>query len=450
MSDLHDIAARLDRLPSHSTWHAKIAAILGTVVFCDCFIQYVGSSMLTDLLKSGWSTLELNTLSISLTMLGYAIGSFVGGVVADRYGRRKGLIGSTAVFTTFVFVAAASPSMECLIACRLGMGVGLGAALTISYGCLPEYTPSRARGYYAGLVGLIGNFSPPLGCFCVVVLTPIVGWRVIYVLLGVMGLIALVSTVRFFSESPRWLASCGKAAEADDVVSGIEKSFLKEGISLSRIRCYTATREERANFTVVTLLKRPFRRRLIVVSCALFTMNMLVYTVTNWTPAILAMQGWDTSLSLGVTGVILLGAPFGILLLVVFADKHGRKLGLIVGLVILAVLSAVWSVTPLSLTPEVVLLGFVLCACLYYYALLVCSVYVGELFPTEIRMTGVGISNAIGRTASILSPYLVVSVLDSFGLGAVYIGCSVACLVTALVVGLLGIETRYRPLEDIS
>lgn len=78
------------------------------------------------------------------------------------------------------------------------MGIGLGAALTISYGCLPEYTPSRARGYYAGLVGLIGNFSPPLGCFCVVVLTPIVGWRAIYVLLGVMGFIALVSTVRFF------------------------------------------------------------------------------------------------------------------------------------------------------------------------------------------------------------------------------------------------------------
>lgn len=82
--------------------------------------------------------------------------------------------------------------------------------------------PLACRGYYAGLVGLIGISLRPWDV-CVVALTPIVGWRVIYVLLGVMGLIALVSTVRFFRSHPRWLASCGKAAEADDVVRNREE-----------------------------------------------------------------------------------------------------------------------------------------------------------------------------------------------------------------------------------
>lgn len=154
--------------------------------------------------------------------------------------------------------------------------------------------------------------------------------------------------------------------------------------------------------------------------------------------------------SLGATTSILLGAPFGILFLVVFADKHSRKGGLIVCLLVLAALSIVWSNIPQDDMAAVILIGFALCAWLYYYSLLACSVYIGELFPTQIRLRGVGFANAIGRFASVSSPFLVSGTVSSWGMSMVYIICALICLITAVILFFFGTETRYRTLEDIS
>lgn len=169
------IAARLDRLPS-GTWHRKVMFLFGGVVFCDCLDMYVGGGILAQLLQNGWSTVDLNAVFASITMIGYLLGALFAGYLGDRFGRRKSLLFSTMLFSVMTFLAAFAPTMETLIVMRGLMGVGLGGALPGSYGALSEYTPPLVRGRYASWLGLIGNFSPPLGALLTVLVIPIFGW----------------------------------------------------------------------------------------------------------------------------------------------------------------------------------------------------------------------------------------------------------------------------------
>lgn len=79
------IAARLDRLPS-GTWHRKVMFLFGGVVFCDCLDMYVGGGILAQLLQNGWSTVDLNAVFASITMIGYLLGALFAGYLGDRFG----------------------------------------------------------------------------------------------------------------------------------------------------------------------------------------------------------------------------------------------------------------------------------------------------------------------------------------------------------------------------
>ena len=183
------IAAHLDRLPS-GTWHRKVMFLFGGVVFCDCLDMYVGGGILAQLLQNGWSTVDLNAVFASITMIGYLLGALFAGYLGDRFGRRKSLLFSTMLFSVMTFLAAFAPTMETLIVMRGLMGVGLGGALPGSYGALSEYTPPLVRGRYASWLGLIGNFSPPLGALLTVLVIPIFGWQAIFIGISLISLLA--------------------------------------------------------------------------------------------------------------------------------------------------------------------------------------------------------------------------------------------------------------------
>lgn len=449
----HGIAARLDRLPS-GLWHRKIMLFLGGIVFCDCLDMYVGGGILAQLLQSGWSTVDLNAVFASITMIGYLLGALLAGSLGDRFGRRKSILGSTIIFSVATLLAAFSPNMEVLIVMRGIMGVGLGAALPCSYASLSEYTPPIVRGRYAGWLGMIGNFSPPLGALLTVLVTPVFGWQAIFVGISIISMFAWFVVWRYLPESPRWLASQGHYEEADAIVSVAERAFIQQGIELPEIDYEAlappAQAESVRKIKWRTLFGKRLIKRTIATSAALFAMNLMVYTITNWTPTIFVLRGMDTTMSIGITVVMLIGAPFGIFLLSLFADKHGRKKGLIICLLLLALCAYLWSLIPIDNIFAIMVVGFILCSILYYYSLLACSVYLGEEFPTELRLRGAGFANAVGRLAGIISPYAIAFLLQSYGAPIVFLANGAVLVILAIIIGICGDETRGRSLEDIN
>ncbi len=207
--------------------------------------------------------------------------------------------------------------------------------------------------------------------------------------------------------------------------------------------------EEVVNLPWRSLFSKKMIRRTITVSVGLMAMNLVVQTIVNWTPTLFVMQGIDVGKSLYMTVIMLIGCPVGVWLESIFVDKHPRKWGMVVLLVLIAVAGFIWA----QQTNEMVIMvtGFVLCALTYYYALVACSAYLGEVFPTELRLRGGGFANAMGRVAAIVSPSIVAGCFAAANpAGAVYTFVGITVFVMAFIIAICGVETRGQTLESIN
>ena len=95
-------------------------------------------------------------------------------------------------------------------------------------------------------------------------------------------------------------------------------------------------------------------------------------------------------------------------------------------------------------------LGFAITACIYVLSSFSVATYVPELFPTGLRLRGSGLANTVGRGVSIFVPFAVAGAFTRFGIAGVLTLIVGTLLAQALIVGLLGTETRRRSLESIA
>ena len=449
----HGVSARLDRLPV-GKWHKKMVFLFSCCIFCDGMDTFVGGGIIANLLAQGWSTVELNAAFSSLTMFGYFFGALLSGWLGDTFGRRRGLTINLTIFAIATFAGGFAPSMEVLCGLRFIMGIGLGAAIPGSYGIQGEFIPPSKRGQYSALVGMFGNFAPPIGAFIVMVTIPVFGWRPIFWGIGIMTGIVVFLVWKLMPESPRWLASHGRNDEADEIVTMVEKSLEDAGktiepISEEEVAAHAAA-ESGEELPWSALFRGSALPRLITICAALMGMNIIIPTITNWTPTIFVLRGFDATFSVGISVVMLIGAPVGIGILSLLADKHPRKQGLVVTLIVTAICGYLWSCVPVDQVYLIMFIGFILCVLAYYYSLLACSVYIGEVFPTELRARGSGFANAMGRVTAILSPIWIQYLLNNVGAEAVYLVNGIICVAFAIIIAIFGVETRGQTLEHLN
>jgi MFS transporter, putative metabolite:H+ symporter len=93
--------------------------------------------------------------------------------------------------------------------------------------------------------------------------------------------------------------------------------------------------------------------------------------------------------------------------------------------------------------------GFCLVACIFILGALSIACYVPELFPTEIRLRGVGLCSTTGRLANVGIPFLIAFLYSQAGVTGVLALISAGLLVQAIVVWIFGAETRGLALEDL-
>jgi putative MFS transporter len=75
--------------------------------------------------------------------------------------------------------------------------------------------------------------------------------------------------------------------------------------------------------------------------------------------------------------------------------------------------------------------------------------YVTELFPTRLRLRGVGLANAAGRAVNVGVPYVVASVYALAGLLGVVTFIAALFALLVVILSIFGIETRKRTLEEV-
>ena len=348
----------------------------------------------------------------SIGFVGMAVGATLGGLLADRFGRRQIFALTLIVYGVATGASALVGGLALLLVLRFFVGLGLGAELPVASTYVSEFAPARMRGRLIVILEAfwaIGRTAAAIIGFFVIPGSDD-GWRWAFAIGAVPALYALI--VRWgLPESARWLDRRGRHAEAETVVRIFEKSASVTAESRRRlttgpIEIPAAATTARAR--LAALWSREFRRRTASLWIVWFCVNFSYYGAFIWLPSILVQQGYDLVRSFGFTVIITLAQLPGYAVAAWLIEVWGRRATLsvfLIGSAASAVLFGTASTETTVIAAGMALSFFTLGAWGALYAVS------PELYPTSLRATGSGWASGVGRIASIIAPLVVASFL---------------------------------------
>ncbi len=440
--------ARLDRLPI-SSFHYRIFWLVGAGMFFDGYDLYVAGSVLAATLQTKFSILPQNLQFVSLTFLGMTIGSLVTGFVGDKFGRRFTYQINLLIFGLASLAAAFAQDMPQLIICRFIQGLGLGAEIVVGYSTLTEFVPPKTRGRWLSFLAFVTVCGFPVTAILGYLIIPSFGWRPMFVIAGIGSLIVWYLR-KNLPESPRWLESKGRTAEAEALLQSIEKEVAgQEGAGLGTLPTPAVTAPV-PQLTAASMFRPPILQRLLVGSWVLITINTLIFGFVIFLPQFFLRQGLTITNSLGYTAVLAAASLVGCALGAYLSDAIGRRWSIIGASVLTIIAGWFYARSNAASDPEIVLaVGAVLIVAIYIQTAILFGVYTPELFPTEIRLRANGICNTLGRGATVISPFVVGALLTNYGLpGVVWLMIGLVA-VQIVAVYVWGVEPARRSLEGL-
>lgn len=428
-------AARLDALPVGS-FHRRLIWLVGLGMFFDSFDNTLSGSVLASMLHSGFSSMQLNSMFLSATYGGLAIGAGFAGWLSDRFGRSFAFQFNLALFGILALCCALAPSMPVLITVRGIMGIGMGAEYVMCYGLITEFVPVAKRGRYLGMLGIFAGLGVSMTSALSLLIIPTLGWRTMF-LIGGVGTLVVWWLRRGLPESPRWLEAVGHHDEAEAILQKIETEC---GIAPSSIRMEEAIRaaDKKGEWVPITILFTPqvLRRTLLAI---LLNVTCLFgsYSITGWMPTFFIRQGMSVTQSLGFNAAMMAGYVAGPLICVFFADRIGRRHGILAFGMFSAVFAAIYP----QLTNSVAIMscGFLLVGSVASFLVLGLG-STPELFPTEYRFRGGGVAQTAGRLGLIVSPFIVLGLFNTYGIAGVIGAISGMYVVVTLLIVTFGSE----------
>jgi putative MFS transporter len=436
--------ARLDRLPI-SSFHYRIFALVGAGMFFDGYDLYIAGGVLASAVQTKFSTVPQNSLFISLTFVGMTLGALITGFIGDKMGRRFTYQINLLIFGLASLAAAFAQDMNQLVICRFVQGLGLGAEIVVGYSTLTEFVPPKTRGRWLSMMAFLTVCGFPVTALLGYLIIPAFGWRPMFIIAGVCSLIVWYLR-KNLPESPRWLESQGRTAEAEALMQSIEKETAGGGI-LPPVVVPAPVPQVAAS----DMLKPPLLQRMLVGSWVLITINTLIFGFVIFLPQFFLRQGLTIANSLAYTLVLSAASLVGCALGAYLSDAIGRRMSIIGASVATIIAGYIYARFNAASDPTIVLsVGFVLIVAIYVQTAILFGVYTTELFPTEIRLRANGICNTLGRGATVVSPFVVTALMASYQLpGVVWLMIGLV-VVQIVVVWAWGVETRNRGLEDVA
>src|SRR3569623_1284540 len=222
------IPARLDSL-RWSGFHTRVVVALGITWILDG-LEVTLAGALSGAVKES-PTLQFSNFDVGFSNSAYLAGAVLGalgfGWLTDRIGRKKLFFITLALYLTATAATALSWSVASYALFRFLTGAGIGGEYTAINSTIQELVPARYRGWTDLVIN--GSFwvGAALGAGGSIVLRdpayfdPEIGWRLAFLIGAALGLVIFLMRL-WLPESPRWLMTHGRAAEAERVVAGIE------------------------------------------------------------------------------------------------------------------------------------------------------------------------------------------------------------------------------------
>jgi AAHS family 4-hydroxybenzoate transporter-like MFS transporter len=333
-------------------------------------------------------------------LAGMSVGTIVGGVLGDRWGRRRLVIASVILFSLPTIAIAYAEQAAGFAVLRFVAGLGLGSLIPNGGALVAETTPLKWR-----------NMAVMLAMMCIAVgsviaglisgtMSDSIGWRNLFLIGGALPIAYALLLILFLPESPRLLA--GKGRDEEKIRQSIRALG---GPSTLTIDSRDATSDSR--HSIAAVLRSEFGRDCLMLAGAFFFCMLCSYSYKSWLPTVLAETGFDKSdIGFGTAAFHLgsiIGIPIGSLLLMRIGSRRLLP-GLCTGAAVLALLL---TAAPHMVPSYVPALYAVLIAEAGMIAIVQVALYsvAIHIFPAAIRATGIGLAVGIGRLGSLASAF---------------------------------------------
>lgn len=434
----------LRRRPVSGTRPAWVVTLLcWLIVVFDGYDLIVYGTTIPHLMKEpGWE-LSASTAGLigSLAFAGMLVGALGAGHLADRLGRRRTILWSTAWFSVFTALCAVAPSPEVFGLFRFLAGLGLGGLVPSANALTAEFVRMRSRSAVATImmsgVPIGGSAAALLGLW----LLPTFGWRAMYAVAFAAVVVLLPVCVAALPESPTWLRAHGR----DDEARGVELRYGIDHAHEERHHAgHAAGRGAGHGAGIPALLKAPWRAATVLFALATLATLFAWYGLGTWLPKLMAS---DPRFDLGKPLYFLLALNLGAVLgsfVTAWAGTRWGPLKSAIGAAALAAVGLAFLLTyPSSLAP---IYGALILAgvgthgtqCLVIAA-------VASHYPPRLRGTALGFALGIGRIGAVLAPQVGGWLLDAkLGVGSNFAAFALAAGVASVLLVATLLVTR-RP-----
>lgn len=386
-------------------FHVRVAIASIGGVFSDGY----GLGIIGVSLGLATPALKLNALWLGLlggaSLAGLFLGALVAGVAADHFGRRLIFASNMAFLAGCSLLQFLVSSRAELLVLRLAIGFLLGTDYAVSKSLLAEFAPRAYRGRILSLLSVAwagGYASAYIAGFVLLALGP-EAWR--WMLLSSAAPCVLVLPLRVtLPESPLWLADHDRRPQALKVV----RDLFGAHVTLPASRPLPRHRPGRWR----QLFSATWRRRTLV-GCIFFTCQVIPYfAVGTFVAQVLIAMNVHAGYAGGV--IYNLALLFGAVLGVIIVDRISRR-GFLIGSFLVAALSMLALCVWTSMIPIGIVGLFAVFAGTISAASNLVYVYLPELFPTDLRASGIGLAIAASRIGSAVSTFLLPIVVGDFG-----------------------------------
>lgn len=373
------------------------------------------------------------------SLVGIFVGALLAGPAADRLGRRPIFACNMAVLGALSLLQVLAQSSTQLLVLRLAIGIVLGTDYAVNKPMLIEFTPRRIRGKLLGMLSVawaVGYACAYFVGFALQSRGPD-AWR--WMLLSSAAPCLLVLPLRLtVPETPVWLLRRGQTERAVRIV----RERFGTGVAAPVTRPDAASGRHRWR----QLFSPEWRLRTLL-GCAFFSCLVIPYfAVGTFVSQVLTAMKLQSPYGGGLLYnlTLLAGGIAGMLV----ADRLSRRRFLVGSFAVAAatmLILTVWRTAPAI----AVIILFALFAGILSAASNLVYVYLPELFPTELRASGIGLSSAVSRIGSAVSTFLLPVVVATYGIRGALGACVAVLAIGAAICQRWAPETGQLRLAEL-
>lgn len=426
---------------------ASMVAALGGLLFG--FDTGVISGVIPFITKYFNLNVHQEGFAVSNLLIGCILGASTGGIISDKYGRKKVLILSAILFAVSAILSALPRNYIELIIARFIGGIGVGVSSVISTMYIAEISPAKYRGRFVSLfqLAVVGGILLSYFTNWLLADTGKDNWRWM-LLIGFIPAFIFFVTLFFIPESPRWLIKKGREKDALLILEKVQRKENAEN-ELKEIK---NTLSETTG-SIKDLFKPGLKIALLIgILLAILQTTTGIDAVVYYAPKIFLKSGFKSENSaLLATVVIGINKFIFTIIAILTVDKFGRKPLLLIGIAGMGIsllltgftfqnptITAIWIIIPILIYNS-------------FYAMSlgpVVFILISEIFPTKIRGTAMSIAimtlwiSDAGITQTF--PWLI----EKIGHGTFYLYGSICFIGFIFILSVIK-ETKGKTLEEI-